>query len=53
MKQYTNISDQTLIVEGIGPVEPGQTVELAEGFNNANFQEVAAEAPKKKTKGEE
>lgn len=51
-----NTSNETLIVPGVGPVEPGEVVELPASFHNANFKEVPkgviprAASRKKKTK---
>lgn len=38
--KYKNISQETLALPGIGVVEPGQIIEVEEGFNNANFEKV-------------
>lgn len=48
MAKYKNISDQLLTVTGVGPVNPGEVVELADDFNNANFEKVAEEKASKK-----
>lgn len=42
--KYVNISDQELIINGLGVVKPGDEIEAPKGFNNANFKPVTKEA---------
>lgn len=43
-KLVKNVSDQTLIVMGIGSVKPLAEVVVPEDFNNGNFEEVDVDA---------
>jgi len=38
--KYKNISGQDLTIIGVGIVKDGETREMPEGFNNANFEKV-------------
>lgn len=49
-KTVKNISDQTLSIIGVGEVEAGKTVTVADDFNNPNF-EVVKEGSAAKPKG--
>lgn len=40
MAKYKNTSEETIIVTGIGEVEPGAVIEMAEDFHNGNFERV-------------
>jgi len=51
--KFKNITDQTLTVIGVGIVEPGETVEAPEDFNNANFQRVTKTKEIKEVKDKE
>jgi hypothetical protein len=51
-KIVKNISDTGLAIVGIGYVKSGETIEVPEDFNNANFEEVVKSEPKKETKKE-
>jgi len=52
--EYKNVSEETLMLPGIGVVEPGQIIEVEEGFNNANFEKVGeTEIHKPKRRKEE
>jgi len=35
-----NTSNETLMVPGVGPIKPGELVDLPDDFHNANFKEV-------------
>lgn len=47
MKQVKNISKQDLSLESIGIVKQGETVEVKDSFNNANFEEVSTKEKEK------
>lgn len=40
MASFKNISGEDLTIPGTGVVKAGETVELGDGFHNANFEPV-------------
>lgn len=47
MAKFKNISNQDLQIPGVGIVEAGQTVDMPEGFHNANFEKVEKKSVEK------
>ncbi len=51
-KIVKNISDKKLAIPNVGEVEAGETIEVSDGFHNANFEDVTKK-DKTKEKSEE